>query len=196
MALPQVSKECSRGIQKEATVMAEESLAGWPIESKALATALTRKYGAPAESTAHRLAWYGNGPWKRTVLYKEEVPHNFPMKHKAVLEQVIHYKVPVAKFGELAEYDGAITASRLLGELSARSESEDSNFLTLNLAHDIVTGERNVQQALAYHAQVIRGKMIGERGAYLEKLKFTPPKTSAATADPGEVAPLIRHMAE
>lgn len=176
--------------------MADESLAGWPLESKALAAALIKKYGAPAERTAHQLVWYGNGPWKRTVLYREEVPHNFPMKHEAVLEQAVHYKVPVAKFSELAEYDGAITASRLLGEIAVRTESEDSNLLTLNLAHDIVTGERNVQQALAYHAQVIRGKMTGDRGVYLEKLKFTPPTTSAETADPGEVAPLIRHMAE
>ena len=53
-----------------------------------------------------------------------------------------------------------------------------------------------MQQALAYHAQVIRGKMTGDRGTYLDKLKFSPPKTSAETADPEEVAPLIRHMAE
>jgi hypothetical protein len=176
--------------------MAEQSLTGWPVESKALATALIKKYGPPAESTPHQLVWYGNGPWKRTVLYKDEAPHNFPMKHKAVLEQTVNYKVPVGKFGELAEYNGAITASKLLGEISARTESEDSNFLTINIANDIVTGERTVQQALAYHAQVIRGKMTGDRGAYLDKLKFSPPKTSAETADPEEVAPLIRHMAE
>jgi hypothetical protein len=173
--------------------MADDSLAGWPVEAKAVATQLTAKYGKPAEATAHRLAWYGNGPWKRTVLYKEGVLHNFPMKHQAVLEQTVNYKVPLAKIGELAEYDGSITVSRLLGEISARSESEDSNFLTLNIADDIVRGERNVQQALAYHAQVIRGRMTGERGAYLEKLKFTPAKD---TADPAEVAPLIKHMAE
>jgi hypothetical protein len=176
--------------------MADESLTGWPVESKALATQLIAKYGKPAESTAHQLLWYGNGPWKRTVLYKDAALHNFPMKHQAVLEQTVNYKVPVRKFSELAEYNGGLTASRLLGELSARSESEDSNILTLNIADDIVKGERNVQQALAYHAQVIRGRMTGERGAYLEKLKFTPPKTSAETADPEEVAPLIRHMAE
>jgi hypothetical protein len=176
--------------------MADESLDGWPVESRALATKLTAKYGKPAESTSRQLIWYGNSPWKRTVLHKDEAPHNFPMKHKAVLEQTVNYRVPAAKFSELAEYDGSITASRLLGEISARSESEDSNFLTLNIADDIVKGERNVQQALAYHAQVIRGRMTGERAAYLEKLTFTPPATNAETADPGEVAPLIKHMAE
>ena len=176
--------------------MADESLAGWPVETRALATQLIAKYGKPAEATAHQLVWYGNGPWKRTVLYKEEAPHNFPMKHKAVLEQTVNYKVPTPKFCELAEYNGSIVASRMLGEISARSDSEDSNVLTLNIADDIVKGERNVQQALAYHAQVIRGKMTGDRGAYLEKLKFTPPATNAETADAEDVAPLIRHMAE
>lgn len=176
--------------------MAEESLTGWPVESKALAAALTKKYGPPAESTPHQLAWYGNGPWKRTVLYKDEAPHNFPMKHKAVLEQTVNYKVPVPMISTLAEYNGAVTVSKLLGEVSARSESEDSNFLILNLVDDILTDNRNVQQALAYHAQVVRGKMTGDRGTYLDKLKFSPPKTSAETADPEEVAPLIKHMAE
>jgi hypothetical protein len=176
--------------------MADESLAGWPIETRALATQLTTKYGKPAEASASRLVWNGNGPWKRTVLYREEVQHNFPMRHKAVLEQTVNYKVPLPKFAELAEYNGSITVSKLLGEISVRSESEDSNFLTLNIADDIIKGERSVQQALAYHAQTIRGKMTGDRGAYLEKLKFTPPKTNAETADPEEVAPLIKHMSE
>jgi hypothetical protein len=176
--------------------MADESLAGWPVETRALATQLTTKYGKPAEASASRLVWNGNGPWKRTVLYREQVQHNFPMRHKAVLEQTVNYKVPVPKIAELAEYNGSITVSKLLGEVSVRSESEDSNFLTLNIADDIIKGERTVQQALAYHAQVIRGKMTGDRGAYLDKLKFTPPATNAETADPQEVAPLIKHMAE
>jgi hypothetical protein len=173
--------------------MADESLASWPIETRALVTALTTKYGKPAETSASRLIWNGNGPWKRTVLYREEVQHNFPMRHKAVLEQTVNYKVPLPKYSALAEYNGSITISKLLGEISVRSESEDSNFLTLNIADDIIRGERTVQQALAYHAQVIRGKMTGERGAYLDKLKFTP---ASNTADPEEVAPLIKHMSE
>jgi hypothetical protein len=176
--------------------MADESLTGWPIETRALATQLTTKYGKPAEASASRLVWNGNGPWKRTVLYREEVQHNFPMRHKAVLEQTVNYKVPPPKLAALAEYNGSLTVSKLLGEISVRSESEDSNILTLNIADDIIRGERTVQQALAYHAQVIRGKMTGERSAYLEKLKFTPPKTNAETADPEEVAPLIKHMSE
>jgi hypothetical protein len=176
--------------------MADESLAAWPIETRALATQLTTKYGKPAETSAGRLVWNGNKPWKRTVLYREEVQHNFPMRHKAVLEQSVNYKVPLPKIRELAEYNGSITVSKLLGEISVRSESEESNILTLNIADDIIKGERSVQQALAFHAQVIRGKMTGERGAYLEKLKFTPPATNAETADPEEVAPLIKHMSE
>jgi hypothetical protein len=38
------------------------------------------------------------GLWKRTIVYRDEVPHNFPKPHTDVLEQFVDYKVPVGKF--------------------------------------------------------------------------------------------------
>jgi hypothetical protein len=51
-----------------------------------------------------------------------------------------------------------------------------------------------VEQALAYHAQVIRGVQIGEPETYPYKLRFKAPQPAADTADPAEEAPLLKHL--
>lgn len=51
----------------------------WSATSKEVANMMIKKYGNPQEATANMLIWYNNGPWKRTILFKKELPHNFPM---------------------------------------------------------------------------------------------------------------------
>jgi hypothetical protein len=51
-----------------------------------------------------------------------------------------------------------------------------------------------VEQALAYHAQVIRGVQIGEPETYPYKLRFKAPQLGPDTADAGVEAPLLRHL--
>jgi hypothetical protein len=176
----------------EASGWVHDNLQGWPPETVALAVSLVEKYGRPAEATAHRITWYNNGPWKRTVLYRESVPHNFPLPHQDMLEQTVDYRVPLKKIGELAAYDGSLVVDRTRGELSVHCNSEEMNILTLNISDDIVRGERNVEQALAYHAQVIEGMLIREPESYPQKLRFKPEK--ASSADPAEEAELLRHL--
>lgn len=88
-----------------------------------------------------------NGPWKRTILYKEEIPHDFPKPHTDLLQQFIDYKTPVDKFDELATYDGSVIVERTKGEISARCDKEEMNFLALNLANDVATGNKTVEEA-------------------------------------------------
>lgn len=40
----------------------------------------------------------------RTIVYRDEVPHNFPKPHTDLLEQFIDYQVPPDKTDELARY--------------------------------------------------------------------------------------------
>lgn len=54
----------------------------WPSTAKFAAKTTIEKYGPPAEATPTRLIWFNNGPWKRTIVNKEEVDHDFPMPHK------------------------------------------------------------------------------------------------------------------
>jgi hypothetical protein len=180
----------------EAQAWVRKHLAGWPQRTQRLGAQLVTKYGPPKDVSERQVTWYENGPWKRTTLYKEEITHNFANVHQDVLEQTINYRVPLDKVAALATYNGSVVVSRTRGEISSSSDSEDTNFLALNVADDIVRGERDVEQGMAHYAQLIRAKMIKEPERDLQGLKFTPPRSSADTADPGEIAPLIRHMAD
>jgi len=177
----------------DAPAWVHANLQGWPPLAQQLAVDLLMRYGLPQERSARRLTWYGNGPWKRTVLHREGVTHNFPLPHQDMLEQTIDYRVPPERVDDLLTYNGSLVVDRTRGELSVHCDSERANILALNIADDIARGERTVDQGLGYHAQVVRGTQIGETESYAQKLKFA---AAAKTADPGEEAPLLRHLGE
>lgn len=166
-------------------------IASWPKTVRRVAAELITRYGPPDEATSRELTWYQNAPWKRTRLYREGAKHDFASVHTDILEQTIDYRVPPEKIAALVQFDGSLIVDRTRGELSSISESEDTNFLALNVAYDVIRGERNVDQARTYYAQLVRAKMIKEPEADLQRLKFEP---APDAADPDEIAPLIRHM--
>jgi len=180
-------------VSAAAAAWVQKNLVGWPKLSVAVAADLITRYGMPRESGAERLVWYDNGPWKRTVLHREQIPHNFPYPHADILEQTVNYRVPLDKIAALVRYDGSLVVDRTRGELTVHCNDERMNTLTLNIANDIVTGDRTLEQALAYHAQVVRGVQIGEPETYPYQLRFKPSR-AAETADPDEEAPLLRHL--
>ncbi len=145
---------------------------GWPEVSRKATDAIMGKYGAPQEATPSMLIWHNNGPWKRTIIYRETVDHNFPMPHQDVLEQFIAYDVPADKFDELAQYDGSVIAERTKGEISARCDRENANFLALNLANDIITGSKNVEQARQAYAEAMKAVMAGKPPEMTQRLTF------------------------
>jgi hypothetical protein len=173
---------------------AAQNLKDWPVERQVLAAHLVTRYGPPQEITARSLTWTDNGPWKRTILYKDGDLHRFPLPHRDVLWQTVNYKVPLNKVVALMTYDGSILVDRTRGELTAHCDSEEANTLILNIANTIVTGENTVEQAMAYHAQVVEGVRIHEPEEYPQKLLFQTPKSNATTADPAEEAELLRHL--
>jgi hypothetical protein len=177
----------------EALAWVQKHLATWPEKTRQLAAQLVTKYGAPKDVSDQQISWYKNGPWKRSTLYREEVQHNFANPHKDVLEQVVAYKVLADKLAMLAAFNGSVVVNRTRGEMASISDGEDTNFLALNVADDLIKGERDVEQARTYFAQIIRARMIKEPEGYLQALKFKP---STDSADPDEVAPLIKHMAQ
>jgi hypothetical protein len=124
--------------------------AGRPLEK---ANELIQKYGYPQEASISKLTWYNNGPWKRTIIHRETVPHNFPHPHPDFLEQTIDYQVPVHLYDDIAAFDGSAYPDRTKGELSAMCDEEAMNFLSLNVVHDIVTGRRDVEGAKTFLAQ-------------------------------------------
>lgn len=155
----------------------------WPPMSKKAAEQTLEKYGPPNEATASRLIWYNNGPWKRTICYRDEVLHNFPAPHTDVIEQFIDYQVPAEKLGELAAYDGSVIVERTKGEVSARCDMEAANILALNLMHEIVTGKINAARARELYSEVTGAYILNQPAAYAEKFQFDVPSGDTADAD-------------
>ncbi|MBA3583817.1 MAG: hypothetical protein H0W36_04690 [Gemmatimonadetes bacterium] len=166
--------------QERADADVQDILADWKSKPKELAQQLIAKYGEPQEATANVLIWRNNGPWKRSVLINEEIPHDFPIPHTDMLEQVIDYGVPPEKFDELAEYDGSVIAERTRGEISARCDKEEANFLALNLANDIVTGKMSSSEAREFYAEAVIEKKHPE---YMQGLVFEVPQSDTGDRD-------------
>ena len=151
---------------------AKSMISNWPAKTQEVANTTMAKYGAPNAVTGTMLVWNNNGPWKKTIIHKEPVQHNFPMPHLDLLEQFVDYSVPADKYDQLAQYDGSVVVARTVGEMSARCDKEEANFLALNLANDIATGKKTVDEARTYYARAIKEMMQGKMDPYLQKLHF------------------------
>jgi hypothetical protein len=157
----------------------------WPKDPQESAQRLVDYYGQPDEVSASQLTWFNTKDgWKRTVLSREEVPHNFPAPHTDFLEQFIDYRVPIDKYSALAEYDGSVMVERTKGELSARCGGTSMNFVAINLAHDIVQGRRTVAEARAEYTKLYEAHRNGEKPPYAQSFQFTTPATD--TRDPDQ----------
>lgn len=157
----------------------DTELSDWPEASRKAAKKMIEKYGAPAEQTASLLLWNETGPWKRSIVYKEEVPHDFPMPHTDVLEQFVDMKVPTDKVDELAKYDGSVIVERTKGEISARCDKEEANLLAINLAKEIIDGKKTVDTARTSYHDAIMKMMAGTPPPIMQKLQFTVAKNTA-----------------
>jgi hypothetical protein len=72
---------------------------------------------------------------------------------------------------------------RTAGEISAGCHDEQANNLALNLAHDIVTGQKTAAEAREYYAEEFANGRRKRPTPYMDKLHFTQ---GSNTADPDE----------
>lgn len=158
----------------------------WPEESREAAQLVIDTYGEPDEVTATLLVWHDVGSWKRMVATKWFEHHNFPAPHQDSVTSVIDYRVPPAKVSDLVQFDGSVSVDRTSGEISARCHDEQANNLALNLAHDVVTGARTVQEARDYYAEEFLGFRRGDTTPYMDALQFDA--AQGDTTDPDERA--------
>ncbi|MDD5303158.1 MAG: hypothetical protein PHS14_08615 [Elusimicrobia bacterium] len=147
----------------------EETILLWPAPAQRLAGAMLEKYGPPTRFDGDALIWLHNGPWEKTVAYRDH------------LKQVIGYRVPNDKIEPLLSFDPRVEADQNTNELSARSGSERVNFLLLNLADDIVTEKRTAAEARAFYAMTLRLEAAGKSSSYLEAFLFEPPNEKTVT---------------
>ena len=158
-------------------------LSGWHEASQAAAQHMMETYGPPAATTDDMLIWDQTGPWKRTVIYKEATTHNFPMEHPDVMQQWIDLDVPPDYFDDLAKYDGSVVVNRTEAQISARCDKEAANFLALNLAHDIIEGERTVEEARQFYAETMQQVMDGQSPEYTTSFTFDVPQEDLSNPD-------------
>ncbi|WP_052131424.1 hypothetical protein [Planococcus sp. CAU13] len=155
----------------------------WPETSRMAAEQTIGFYGPPNEATASRLFWFYNGPWKRTVVYRDEIPHDFPEPHSDMLESVIDYHVPPDKVSDIAAFDGSIIVERTKGEVAARCDLEAANILALNMMHEIVTGKKTVKQARKFTASEMAAYAMNRPAPYAERIQFELPETKQYDTD-------------
>lgn len=153
----------------------------WPEASKAAVNAMNAKYGLPASVSEDMIVWNNTAPFKRTIVYKEEINHLFPMQHKDILQQVVDYRVPLDKITALNKFDGSLIVDRTKGELASRNEKEEMNILALNLADKIVKGEMTVEKARREYSKNAEAFAAGTTSPMISSLNFT---TSGNTSDP------------
>ncbi len=115
------AQETTLEVSPIATDVVDEIVSAWPEVPQEVAKTVMDAYGPPQEATPSRLIWFNNGPWKRTILYRDVVQHDFSMPHPDLLEQVIDSQASPDMFDELAQYDGSVIVKRTKGEISARS---------------------------------------------------------------------------
>ena len=164
----------------------DQIVSAWPDVPREVAQTVMEAYGPPQEATPSRLIWFDNAPWKRTILYRDVVQHDFPIPHPDLLEQFIDYQAPLEMYDELAVYDGSVIVERTKGEISARCDKEEMNFLAINLANDVAIGERTPDEARQFYAETAMAFMEGTSDPYVEGFVFEVPE--GGTADPDEPA--------
>jgi hypothetical protein len=167
---------------------AQALIADWPKAPKTCAQQMIEQYGPPNEGTPTKLFWYRNGPWKRSIVTRDVLTHNFPAPHSDFLTQYIDYKAPIDKFDEIGLFDGSCLVDRTAGEAAGRCDSEAANFITLNLMHEIVTGRRSVEDARKTYAEAMSAYMLGRPAPYAEGFQFAVAQGGTEDQDEARIA--------
>lgn len=185
------SQVASANLSKITKKSVNEHISSWSKESQKAADFMINKYGLPSGVTDDMLVWNDVKPFKRSIVYKEAIPHKFPMEHKDVLEHFINYKAPTsAQVAQVWDFDGSVILERTKGEMSARCDKEAANILALNLADQVIKGERTVEEARMEYGRQIMAMKNKNPQKLTQKLVFSPAQEAAG--DPGE--PIIDQL--
>ncbi len=170
---------------------ATQLIQDWPEPARESAQLVIDTYGEPSEATGTQLTWHDAGPWKRVVAQRAFWEHRFPAPHTDSVETFLDYQVPVAKVSDLAAFDGSVMVERTTGEVSARCHDEQANSLALNLMHDILAGDKTVQEARDYYALEFLDARRKRPTPYMDGLRF---QTSTGPATDPDVAVLTEEQ--
>jgi hypothetical protein len=137
------------------------------------------KYGSPDIVESNRVVWEKKGPWKRMVVWDDMgvgLGHGQMRKPTdGNLEEVLEYLVPENKRRAVEDFSERLKVSEDGALISARSFSEERNFLALNLADEIIRGVKTPEEAKAFDAATLQLADAGKPSPYMKRLLFRAP---------------------
>ena len=159
----------------------EEAVKDWPVRAKTTARAMLEKYGPPDQYDRRSLVWFNKGTWKRTIVHREGCPGRRAGRSasRGHLEQTIGYMVPTARVRELRRFDPRLEVAERPGELTYCSDNERKNSLAINVADEVVTGQRTASDARSFYDRASRLAASGKSSSLTEGLVFEVDNTSA-----------------
>lgn len=161
----------------------EDIASTWPEKPTELADQMMNQYGTPDEVTDRRFIWHEAGDWSRIHLYRDGTPHKFPKPHEDHLRQFIDYPIDPQDADDLIAFDGSNKLYRTRGELGADCHKESMNYLTINLAHDVVTDEKTVDEARQAFAEIAIKAEMGMEPDYTQGFQFDRPRGDQGDPD-------------
>ena len=144
----------------------------WAAHSAMTGRVLLDKYGLPDDVTPFRMTWNNKWPWKRTIVSNQKQIYR-SLDDFNVLEQTVAYTVSFDQAAELLAFRDGLVVDLENDELTSRADREEINFLTLNLADDILHGRATVAQARASYAEMLELEAAGKSSPYLTRLLWT-----------------------
>jgi len=166
--------QTGRSVTLKRNEAAELMVSRWPYVSRKVAQVMMDKYGTPDAISDKQLVWNNSGPWKRTVVHRSGPFHSFPQDHEDILEQTVSYNAPRERTMDLAKLDAGVRSDPQVNELSVVSESEDTNFLAMNLAHDVITAKIPADEAVEIYIKTISFANEGKSSPTMQGLLFIP----------------------
>lgn len=151
-----------------AVEQAETIVADWPEPSRQTVLAMIETYGQPDLRDANSVAWLGLYRARKTAVHRSN-------SADGMIEQTVYYRVPAEKVAEVTSFDPRITVDRRASEMTVRSESVRTNFLALNLAHEVASGFKTVEEARAFRDRQIQLAEAGKSSRYRDRLIFEEP---------------------
>jgi len=152
---------------------AEVVLRNWSSFSELRAAWLMERYGPPDLIRHDRLVWYDRGPWRRIEVW-DVLPYYVPASGPDNMAETVLYWVPAERVPELKRFRRAVQVSRDGKELTSRGTSEAVNFLALNLADEVIKGEKDPRQAREFYDRTLELWRAGKSSPIMRGLRFRP----------------------
>lgn len=161
-----VPKPGISGLQAAANLISR-----WPVKSRALAGVMLEKYGTPDEMVSSQLSWRGRRPWTRVVVFRDPAAGD---GSDHLLEAVAYGEVHLDRWRELAALGRGAAYDPVTHELLARTDSEATNYLSLNLADEVIRGRRSAADARDFYDAASNLSLYGKSSPYMSGLLFRP----------------------